>query len=695
MGSRIGSRSRVGLGSRLRKVASLLALAASGLWVGGGTLSAQTPAAAGTAFSYQGRLMDNGVAANGTYDVQFTLFDASTGGATVGSPVVSDDVSVSAGLFTVMLDFGAAFDGHARWLEIAVRPGASTGVFTPLAGRQPITPAPHALFSASSATSATSASTPWTGVTNIPAGFADNIDNDALGALSCGSNQIAKWNGAAWSCTADNDTVGALLCGSNQVPKWNGAAWSCAADNDVLRALSCGANQIPKWNGAAWSCMADNDSLGGLGCGVNQVPKWNGAAWACATDADDSGTNWSLAGNAGVAGVTFLGTTNNVPLELRMNGQTVWRSVPSSDSGFSDPNVVAGPANNAITGHGSAIGGGVHNTISSSYYSVIAGGSTNTASGTGYDVIGGGISNGASGFAATVAGGNANNASGSFSVVGGGQLNSATSQLSVVSGGFQNLASGSYATVPGGIRNQAAGNGAFAAGRSAHAIHDGTFVWSDSRTASSTPTESTGNDQFIVGATGGVWFGGSGATPSFTGYLNTGTGAYLTNGGVWTNASDRNLKEQFEAVDGRALLDTLARLPVMRWSYKKEPGVRHIGPTAQDFQAVFGFGGDDKTITTLDPAGIALRAIQELDRANHDLQATAAVLRRTVDEQAAKLATLDATNAEVAALKVRLAALEASPRPRPRPRSHRVSSRASAGAPSTSSTSASTSRSAR
>lgn len=104
-----------------------------------------------TTFTYQGRLTDAGSPANGTYDLRFILYDAETGGAQVGSTVARDDVPVANGLFTVDLDFGGnAFQGDARWLEIAVRPGTSTGAHTVLSPRQSVSPAPYALFAATS-----------------------------------------------------------------------------------------------------------------------------------------------------------------------------------------------------------------------------------------------------------------------------------------------------------------------------------------------------------------------------------------------------------------------------------------------------------------------------------------------------------------------------------------------------------------
>jgi hypothetical protein len=73
-----------------------------------------------TAFTYQGKLTDGGSAANGNYDLQFALFDSPTDGTQISTTKTLASVSVSAGIFTVSLDFGAnAFNGATRYLEIS------------------------------------------------------------------------------------------------------------------------------------------------------------------------------------------------------------------------------------------------------------------------------------------------------------------------------------------------------------------------------------------------------------------------------------------------------------------------------------------------------------------------------------------------------------------------------------------------
>ncbi len=118
------------------------------------------------------------------------------------------------------------------------------------------------------------------------------------------------------------------------------------------------------------------------------------------------------------------------------------------------------------------------------------------------------------------------------------------------------------------------------------------------------------------------WFGDDENVTYNSSYLiSTSTGAYLTNGGAWTNSSDSTKKEGYRPVDGEALLGTLQTLPVRTWTYKAESdSVRHMGPTAQDFHAAFGLGNSDKAISTVDIDGVNMRAIQALETRTRSLQ---------------------------------------------------------------------------
>jgi hypothetical protein len=155
---------------------------------------------------------------------------------------------------------------------------------------------------------------------------------------------------------------------------------------------------------------------------------------------------WKTNGNSGTspANGNFLGTSDNQPLELRVNGLRALRLEPN---GNGTPNVIGGYSNNFVTA---------------------------------------GVTS------ATIAGGGAN-----------GDTNSVTAVGGTVGGGLDNSA-GNLGTVPGGFGNVASGQFSFAAGLLAQAVHQGAFVWADAQLAD---FSSTANDQFLIRASGGVGIG--------------------------------------------------------------------------------------------------------------------------------------------------------------------------------------------
>lgn len=133
----------------------------------------------GSAFSYQGQLTEGGAPANGLYDLQLCLYDALAGSTPLQCAPDFNDVPVDQGVFTVGVDFGAAaFVGQQRFLELRVRPGAGSAAYTPLAPRQLLRATPEALR-ANVASAA-----PWSGLSGVPSGFADGVDNNSGGTVT-------------------------------------------------------------------------------------------------------------------------------------------------------------------------------------------------------------------------------------------------------------------------------------------------------------------------------------------------------------------------------------------------------------------------------------------------------------------------------------------------------------------------------
>jgi hypothetical protein len=149
-------------------------------------------------FTYQGRLSDGGAAANGTYDMQFKLFDTVNVGAgnQIGSTITNGAVLVSSGVFTVQLDYGAAaFSGADRYLEIGMRLAGDANPYTILSPRQQLTSAVYAIRagSASTADTATTATTATTASNATNATNATTATNATqLGGVA--ANQYVQTN---------------------------------------------------------------------------------------------------------------------------------------------------------------------------------------------------------------------------------------------------------------------------------------------------------------------------------------------------------------------------------------------------------------------------------------------------------------------------------------------------------------------
>lgn len=144
--------------------------------------------------------------------------------------------------------------------------------------------------------------------------------------------------------------------------------------------------------------------------------------------------------------------------------------------------------------------------------------------------------------------------------------------------------------------------------------------------------------QIVLRADNGMYITDSGGTaPVISGKLiDTSTGAFLSLAGDWTNVSDMNMKENFTEIDEREILDKVSQLTITRWNYRADdPGVQHIGPTAQDFKRLFDVGGDDRSTSTVDPAGVALVAIKGLHEKTIELERKTAEieeLKKRIDE---------------------------------------------------------------
>ncbi|HVF36042.1 MAG TPA: tail fiber domain-containing protein [Candidatus Saccharimonadia bacterium] len=310
-----------------------------------------------------------------------------------------------------------------------------------------------------------------------------------------------------------------------------------------------------------------------------------------------AGVCWDTTGNTGnTAATNFIGNIDNVPLVLRTNNVQGLRLQPGGS--FLVPSIVSGFSGNAIlsSANGAAIlgGGGTGATnIVWDNNSIVLGGANNQA------------------------GANDGNPAGSHSAA--------------VLGGNNNFATDVGSVAIGGESNTSSGVNSVAMGSNAKALHASTFVWSDGDGTGGN-FSSTGANQFIVRATGGVGIntrppgsafefsikstGGNSdlalfsnnnnkgiqftATPGFagandsefligqangtnyterlringTGDLSiTGDDAFKPGGGTWTAPSDRRIKRDIASISGA--IDTLLRLRPVSFHYTDAYRAQH------------------------------------------------------------------------------------------------------------------------
>jgi hypothetical protein len=210
-----------------------------------------------------------------TRPVEFTIYDVTSAGSVVAGPQTNSAVGVSNGLFTVALDFGAVFNGAARWLEIGVRPGGSASDFTTLTPRQPISPTPYAMFATTAGTVPNGAITAaklaaGAAAANLSAGGQSAVGGggvvlseqfNATELTSAGFQKIGRVNliDEAWLQRAGGPTgLPAPLARRGHSAVWTGDEMLVWGGTDLTSELNTGG----RYNRAAntWSAISTNNA---------------------------------------------------------------------------------------------------------------------------------------------------------------------------------------------------------------------------------------------------------------------------------------------------------------------------------------------------------------------------------------------------------------------------------------------------
>jgi len=430
--------------------------------------------------TYQGYLMDSEeIPIDGQVDLSFSLYNSLTDGDLLWTESHSE-VEVSAGVFSVVLGTinpipDSAFSASECYLGITV------GEDPEITPRTRITVQGYSfrvgtVEGASGGTIEDSLNV--NGTIQILSGGLKFPDGTIQYTQAGASNGLPEAGGTMTGPIASVGeppiTMGKGNFGSNNT-------------NSGLNSFVAGGNN---------TASGDHCTVGG---GANNV------ASGINTETDESSINSKSGRQASGTCATVAGGCSN---EASGENSAIGGGYRNSATGSSS--AISGGWDNLASSSGSSVVGGYNNEASGAI-SAVVGGQENVASGFS-SFVGGGEGNIASEYGSAVSGGFVNMTSGLASAVGGGQLNYARGDFSVISGGGgsaidSNSAIGIGSAIPGGRRNVAGGDFSLAAGFWAvvQEGHHGTFIWADSSDLG--PFESSGQDQFLIRASGGVGIG--------------------------------------------------------------------------------------------------------------------------------------------------------------------------------------------
>ena len=438
-------------------------------------LTVVTVFAVSQSINYQGKLTDmDGVGENDTLDIRFRVFDVPSGGDSLWAMTVAD-VPIVRGMFDVNIGpIDLPFD-EQYWLEIVVDGNT-------LAPRVQLTSSPYA-FRAAVADSFTGGVSPWTQDTmiaqwdslrNVPAGFADGVDDTGHFEPNTIDTNIAHWGDIRDipGDIADGDQV--IETRDTMIAHWDSVRGIPADFADGVDNIGQNDTMIAFWDSLRDVPPGFADGIDDTGHFEPNTIDTNIAHWgdirdipADIADGDDiCDDDWNISDSVlysanyygiarGGAGNQIFGDSAHTNINLGVGGDI------GSESDTVYYSVIGGGQGNDIIAEYSVINGGRDSRINrGADHSTIGGGRQNSIiQGSDYSTISGGRSNmiNSSSGVSVISGGSYHNISPNSrsSVISGGYSHKIgeNSEYAVISGGRTNEAHATYVTIPGGSAN--------------------------------------------------------------------------------------------------------------------------------------------------------------------------------------------------------------------------------------------------
>ena len=108
-------------------------------------------------------------------------------------------------------------------------------------------------------------------------------------------------------------------------------------------------------------------------------------------------------------------------------------------------------------------------------------------------------------------------------------------------------------------------------------------------------------------------------------------GATCTAGGVWTNASSRELKENIEGLAVEEAEEALKELTPVKYNYKADKEERHVGFIAEDVPTLVA-SKDRKSLSPMDITGVLTKVVQEQTKMVKDLKKAIQEQQKTISD---------------------------------------------------------------
>jgi hypothetical protein len=102
--------------------------------------------------------------------------------------------------------------------------------------------------------------------------------------------------------------------------------------------------------------------------------------------------------------------------------------------------------------------------------------------------------------------------------------------------------------------------------------------------------------------------------------LEMASGAYVSAGGVWTNSSSRERKENIADLTFEEAHEALAQLQPVEFNYKNDQQEKYVGFIAEDVPALVA-SGDRQSLSTMDIVAVLTKVVQEQQKQIAELEA--------------------------------------------------------------------------